>query len=99
MLFFGIEALTKRAVTACLHCFVWSDEKTKHGIFFFLSKKNMENTPAASFQRFCQVMLDGSSKKLTKKNLEDFRVILHMIMHECSKANIEVYEKRDRPCT
>ncbi|KAG2213378.1 hypothetical protein INT47_009051 [Mucor saturninus] len=49
----------------------------------------MDNTPAASFQRLCQIMLDGSSKDLTKKSLEDFRVILHMIMHECSKANIE----------
>lgn len=51
----------------------------------------MDNSsPTACFQRLCQVMLDGSSKELTKKNLEDFRVILHMIMHECSKVNIEV---------
>ncbi|KAI8077473.1 hypothetical protein BDF21DRAFT_452955, partial [Thamnidium elegans] len=47
------------------------------------------SSPTACFQRLCQVMLDGTSKELTKKNLEDFRVILHMIMHECSKANIE----------
>ncbi|KAL9537423.1 hypothetical protein MBANPS3_011789 [Mucor bainieri] len=48
-----------------------------------------DNSPSASFQKLCQNMLDGSSKNLTKKNVEDFRVILHMIMHECSKANIE----------
>lgn len=49
-----------------------------------------DNSPSASFQRLCQNMLDGSSKNLTKKNVEDFRVMLHTIMHECSKANIEV---------
>lgn len=49
-----------------------------------------DNTLAASFQKLCQVMLDGSSKNLNKKNVEDFRVILHIIMRECSKANIEV---------
>lgn len=55
------------------------------------SFSEMDNSsPTACFQRLCQVMLDGSSKELTKKNLEDFRVIVHMIMHECSKANIEV---------
>ncbi|CEP17095.1 hypothetical protein [Parasitella parasitica] len=48
-----------------------------------------DNSPSASFQKLCQTMLDGSSRNLTKKNVEDFRVILHMIMHECSKANIE----------
>lgn len=49
-----------------------------------------ENSPSASFQKLCQNMLDGNSRNLTRKNVEDFRVILHMIMHECSKANIEV---------
>lgn len=49
-----------------------------------------DNSPSASFQKLCQNMLDGSCRNLTKKNVEDFRVILHMIMHECSKANIEV---------
>lgn len=48
------------------------------------------NTPTHCFHNLCQVMLDGSSNDLTKKNIEDFRVILHIIMHECSKANIEV---------
>lgn len=54
------------------------------------SSQTDNNSPAACFQRLCQVMLDGISSNLTKKNIEDFRVILHMIMHECSKANIEV---------
>jgi hypothetical protein len=48
------------------------------------------NSPTACFQRLCQVMLRGGARDLTKKNIEDFRVILHMILHECSKANIEV---------
>lgn len=55
------------------------------------------NSPTACFQRLCQIMLDGTSKELTKKNLEDFRVILHMIMHECSKANIEVNREKNIP--
>ncbi|KAI9480781.1 MAG: hypothetical protein EXX96DRAFT_192947 [Benjaminiella poitrasii] len=48
-----------------------------------------DNSPSSSFQKLCEHMLDGSSRNLTKKNVEDFRVILHMIMLECSKANIE----------
>ncbi|KAI8977484.1 hypothetical protein BDF20DRAFT_875129 [Mycotypha africana] len=48
-----------------------------------------ESTPSASFQKLCQQLLDGSSQSITKQNIEDFRVILHMIMHDCSKANIE----------
>jgi hypothetical protein len=48
------------------------------------------NSPAVIFQNLLRTMLDGSSRTLTKRNVEDFRVILHMIIHECSKANIEV---------
>jgi hypothetical protein len=66
-------------------------------LFFFASNMSSRfssdmdtNTPTHCFHNLCQVMLDGSSKDLTKKNIEDFRVILHIIMHECSKANIEV---------
>ncbi|RCH81651.1 hypothetical protein CU098_000994, partial [Rhizopus stolonifer] len=54
----------------------------------------MEDLPlSAYFQRLCQHILDGSSKNVTRKNIEDFRVLLHLIMHECSKANIETGRK------
>lgn len=44
--------------------------------------------PSDCFQKLCQVMI---SEGLSRQRIEDFRVILHMIMLECSRANIEVY--------
>ncbi|EIE81306.1 hypothetical protein RO3G_06011 [Rhizopus delemar RA 99-880] len=42
--------------------------------------------PSDCFQKLCQVMI---SEGLSRQRIEDFRVILHMIMLECSRANIE----------
>ncbi|KAI9259890.1 hypothetical protein BY458DRAFT_516958 [Sporodiniella umbellata] len=42
--------------------------------------------PNDCFQKLCETMI---SEGLERQRIEDFRVILHMIMLECSRANIE----------
>lgn len=43
--------------------------------------------PSVCFQKMCQVMVNEG---LNKQQVEDFRLILHMLVLESSRHNIEV---------